>query len=67
MEISVNHILNIGGTIMNTVCDVLLTIDKIKLLEDRYMRNNLTENDFKDFIELIGMYKLELLAKKIVK
>lgn len=52
---------------MNTVCDVLLTIDKIKLLEDRYMRNNLTENDFKDFIELIGMYKLELLAKKIVK
>ena len=52
---------------MHTVCDVLLTIDKIKLLEDRYMRNNLTENDFKDFIELIGMYKLELLAKKIVK
>ena len=52
---------------MDTVCDVLLKIDKIKLLEDRYMRNNLTENDFRDLIELICEYKLELLAKKIVK
>lgn len=31
------------------------------------MRNNLTENDFDDLIELIGEYKLELLIKKIVK
>lgn len=52
---------------MNTVFEVLLTIDKIKSLEDRYMKNSLTANDFDDLIELIGEYKDELLSKKIVK
>ena len=52
---------------MNTVCEVLVTIDKIKLLEDRYMKNSLIAQDFDDLIELIGEYKDELLAKKIVK
>lgn len=52
---------------MNTVCEVLLTIDKIKSLEDRYMKNSLTAHDFDGLIELIGEYKNELLAKKIVK
>lgn len=50
---------------MNTVCEVLLTIDKIKSLEDRYMKSSLTVHDFDDLIELIGEYKEELLAKKL--